>query len=41
MSKIKIEYSRSFSKELKRFVKNNRSHFEDYLKAVRLFTKDP
>ncbi|MDO8498090.1 MAG: hypothetical protein Q7S61_06130 [bacterium] len=41
MSRIKIEYSSTFNRTLKKFVKNNISRYEDYSKVVRLFAKDP
>lgn len=39
--KIKLEYSRHFLKERRKFVKNNRQRFEDYKKAVTLFISNP
>ncbi len=41
MSKIQIEYSIVFIKQRRKFVKNNRSRFNDYSKTVRLFLKNP
>lgn len=35
--KIKLEYSRHFISERKKYLKNNRQRFEDYKKAVTLF----
>jgi len=37
---IKLEYSRHFLSERKKYVKNNRQYFEDYKKAVTLFVSN-
>ena len=39
--KIKLEYSRHFLSERKKYIKNNRERFEDYKKAVTLFLSNP
>ena len=41
MSSFRIEYSGKFLSERKRFVKNNRSRFKDYSKAVLLLLNNP
>jgi len=39
--RIKLEYSRHFKTERKKYLKNNRQRFEDYKKAVTLFISTP
>lgn len=39
--KIKLEYSRHFISERKKYLKNNRQRFEDYKKAVTVFVSTP
>ena len=38
--KVKLEYSRHFVSERRKFVKKNIKRFEDYKKAVTLFTSN-
>lgn len=39
--RIKLEYSRHFLSERRKYVKNNLQRFEDYKKAARLFVSNP
>ena len=39
--KIKLEFSRHFLNERKKYVENNQQRFEDYKKAIILFTSNP
>jgi len=39
--RLKLEYSRYFLSQRKKYVKNNRKRFEDFKKAVTLFASTP
>ena len=39
--RLKLEYSRYFLSQRKKYVKNNRKRFEDFKKAVTLFASNP
>ncbi len=39
--KISLEYTQHFLNELKKYIKNNRIHLEDYRKAVTIFISNP